>query len=324
MIRTPNFWIKKNLISYLLLPLSCVYFFGYILSKIFSQKRSVKKPVICIGNLTAGGSGKTPTAIAIGKILQEININFAFLSRGYMNDNVRFLMLQKGENHNASKVGDEPLLLAEHATTFIAKNRFFAANRIEGIKKIDAIVLDDGMQNNSLNCNYTIMVVDGSLGFGNEFLLPAGPMREPLLTGLRKADIIVAIGNLSKNVRKKLGKKRILQASIKATNAADFKGKNLVAFAGIAYPKKFFNTLKNNGLQVVATKEFHDHYIYKNKDLDKLILEAQNKNAQLITTKKDWVKFSSFYRQKIAYLEIELEFENKELIKLELKKYAVN
>lgn len=320
MIRTPNFWIKKSFISYLLLPLSFLYFFGYVLSKILSKKQSIKKTVICIGNLTAGGSGKTPTAIAIGKILEEINVNFAFLSRGYKNDDVRFLMLRKGENHNAAKVGDEPLLLAEHATTFIAKNRFFAANRIEGIKNIDAIVLDDGMQNNSLNCDYTIMVVDGSLGFGNEFLLPAGPMREPLITGLKKADLVVAIGNLTEKDRKKLAGKKILQAAIKATNLAEFKGKKLIAFAGIAYPQKFFTTIKTNHLQLISTAEFPDHYVYKNKDLDKLISDAQNKNASLITTKKDWVKFSNFYKQKIGYLEIELEFENKELIKFELKK----
>lgn len=324
MIRTPNFWIKKSFISYLLLPLSFVYFFGYVLSKIFSKKRSINKPVICIGNLTAGGSGKTPTAIAIGKILEEINVNFAFLSRGYKNDNVKFSMLRRGENHDAKKVGDEPVLLAQHATTFIAKNRFFAAKKIEKIKNIDAIILDDGMQNNSLNCNYTIMVIDGFLGFGNEFLLPAGPMREPLITGLKKANLIVAIGDLNKNLRKKFAGKKILQAAIKATNIAQFEGKKLIAFAGIAYPQKFFNTIKNNNLQLVATKEFPDHYFYKNNDLDKLISDAQNKGATLITTKKDWVKFSNFYKEKIAYLEIELEFENKELIKLELKKYAVN
>jgi len=321
MIRTPSFWIKKNLISYLLLPLSAVYFLGLIIIRLTSKKKKISKPVICIGNLIAGGSGKTPTAIAIGKILQEMAVDFAFLSRGYMNDGSRFIMLQKGEKAKASQVGDEPLLLSEVAKTFVAKDRFFGASQIENMKDIKMIILDDGMQNNLLYCDYTIMVIDATLGFGNEFLLPAGPMREPLFIGLKRVDLVVAIGELNEDLKRKLSGKKIIQAQILPLNAQKFKHKKLIAFGGLAYPQKFFSTLKNIGLEVVLTKEFPDHYSYKESDLEKLVKLAEKHKAELITTKKDWVKFSQSFKEKISYLDIDLQLENEELLKSELKKF---
>lgn len=320
MIRTPNFWIKRNLISYLLLPLSGLYFVILTLIKFFSKKKKISKPVICIGNLIAGGSGKTPTAIAVGKMLQEMSIRFAFLSRGYMNDGSRFLMLDKGSHHKASQVGDEPLLLSEIATTFVAKDRFFGASQIESMKNFEVIVLDDGMQNNLLHFDYTIMVIDGNLAFGNEFLIPAGPMREPLKFGLKHVDLVVAIGKLNQKILAKLKGKKIIHANISPINDKKFRGKKLVAFGGLAYPKKFFSFLKSLDLDVVATREFPDHYAYKKSDLDKLVKLAEKHGAQLITTKKDWVKFSDVFKEKIAYLDIELKLEDAELLKDELKK----
>jgi tetraacyldisaccharide 4'-kinase len=321
MIRTPDFWMKRNAIAYLLLPLSAVYFVGLTLIRFFARKKRISKPIICIGNLTAGGSGKTPTAIAIGQILKELSVKFAFLSRGYMNDGSKFLMLKKGGKYNASQVGDEPILLSEMATTFVAKNRFFGASQIESMRNIDVIVLDDGMQNNLLHFDYTIMVVDGTLAFGNEFLIPAGPMREPLKTGLKHVDLVVAIGSLKREISKKLKGKKIIHADISPLNAKQFQGKKLVAFAGLAYPQKFFAFLKSIKLDVVETKSFVDHYSYKKSDLDKLVSLAKELDAELITTKKDWVKFSKPFKDKISYLDIELKFKNEKLLKSELKKF---
>jgi tetraacyldisaccharide 4'-kinase len=320
MFKTPQFWTKRNLLSFSLLPLSFLYFLIYFLIKIFTKKQKISKPVICVGNLIAGGSGKTPVAIAIGKILQELKIDFAYLSRGYKSDGSKFLMLKKNGNHNPAKVGDEPVLLSEIATTFVAKDRFFGASQIERMKNIQALVLDDGLQNNNLEFDFTIMVIDGNLAFGNQFLIPAGPMREPLKSGLKQINLIVAIGNLNKKIKAKLKDKLIINAQIKPINLKEFQKEKLIAFAGLAYPKKFFETLKSHHLEVIAHKEFPDHYSYKISDLEKLINLAKDKNAKLITTKKDWVKFSPKYKEKISYLDIELEFENKELIKAQLEK----
>lgn len=320
MIHAPQFWTKKNHLSYLLLPLSLFYFLGFLLIRLFNKRKKISKPVICIGNLVAGGAGKTPVAIAIGKILQEMHINFAFLSRGYMNDGSKFLLLKKGENFDAKKVGDEPLLLSENATTFVAKNRFFGAAQIERMKNFQAIILDDGLQNNSLFFDYGIMVVDANLAFGNEFMIPAGPMREPLKLGLKKIDLVIVIGELTKYLKEKLRHKKIIKAEIIPTNLSEFKNKKLFAFAGIAYPEKFFATLKKNNLNLVQTKSFIDHYSYKKSDLEKLLKEAEKQDAKLITTKKDWVKFSAEYKEKIAYLDIAVKFENEEILKTELKK----
>ncbi len=320
MLKTPKFWTRKNLLSFLLLPFSAVYFFVFLLVGFFRKSHKISKPVICVGNLIAGGSGKTPTAIALGEILKEMSVNFAYLSRGYMGDSAKFLMLKKADYNKADQVGDEPLLLLETAATFVAKDRLFGAREIDNMNKFQAIISDDGMQNNSLHRDYTIMVVDGKIGFGNGFLIPAGPMREPLCSGLKKADLVVVIGEVEKKLLQKLSAKKVVKAYIATKNLENFYGKKLIAFCGLAYPQKFFDFLKENGLQVIETVGFPDHYFYNDDDLKKLFELAQKENATLVTTKKDWIKFSYFYQEKIDFLDISLKFEDKELVKSELRK----
>ncbi len=320
MLKTPKFWTKRNMLAWALLPFSWLYFCGFYLVKFFTRTTKISKPVICVGNVIAGGAGKTPVCIALGKILHEMSVNFAYLSRGYMSDGSKFLLLRKDDNNKAEQVGDEPLMLLETAPTFVSTNRIFGAKQIENMKRFSAIVLDDGMQNNSLHRDFTIMVVDGKIGFGNNFLLPAGPMREPLKAALKKTNLIVMIGEASPQLKKKLAGKKIVKAEIWATNLDRFRGKKLVAFCGLAYPEKFFSFIREKGLDVLETYSFPDHYHYKNSDLEKLFKLAHEKDATLITTQKDWVKFTKSYREKICHLNIRLEFENKELIKEELKK----
>ncbi len=320
MIKTPNFWLKKNLISYALLPLSAIYFVIFSLNRILAKKGKISKPIICIGNITAGGSGKTPTAIAIGKILQEMSINFAFLSRGYMNDGSKFLMLEKGSKNDAKKVGDEPILLSQFAPTFVAQNRFFGASQIDSMNKFQAVVLDDGMQNNKLESDFLVMVVDGNVAFGNGFLIPAGPMREPLCLGLKRANIVVVIGEMNYDLEKKLSGKKIVTAKILPLNLEKFLGKKFVAFCGLAYPQKFFSYLQKNGLEIVQTKEFCDHHPYKISELEELERIAKEQGVELIATKKDWVKFPKSFQEKISYLDVELKFDDEQSIKDELQK----
>ena len=320
MLKTPKFWTQKNLISYTLLPLSLIYILGFCLVKLFTKTVKISKPVICIGNLIAGGSGKTPVAIAIGKILNEMSVDFAFLSRGYMSDGSKFLILHKGDNHRADQVGDEPMLLIETAPTFVAKNRLFGAKQIDAMNKFKMIVLDDGMQNDSLYRDLTILVVDGKVGFGNNFLIPAGPMRERLSAGLKKTDFIVVIGEAKDELLAKLAGKTVIKANIIPTNLEKFSGKKLIAFCGLAYPQKFFTLLARLDLEVIETYSFPDHYIYQSLELENLCKVAAAKDSSLVTTKKDWVKFSPSLQEKIAYLDIELEFENKEFVCEVLKK----
>ncbi len=321
--KTPKFWTKINLTSLALLPLSLIYFVVTFLISFFQKTYTVSKPVICVGNLIAGGSGKTPTAIALGKILREItdkeNFEFAFLSTGYMGDGAKFVALREGK-HVAKNVGDEPMLLTQTAPTFVAKNRLFGAKQIDNMKKIKAIILDDGMQNNSLYKDLVIMVVDGKIAFGNNLLIPAGPMRETLSSGLKKADLVVVIGEVNSDLEKKLSGKKIIQAHLKTTNLEKFFNKKLLAFCGLAYPQKFFSLIKNNNLQLIEEKSFPDHYSYLNADLEELCKTAKEKGLELITTKKDWVKFPPIFQNQIPYLDVELEFLDKELLIDELQK----
>lgn len=318
MLKTPKFWQKKNLTVFLLLIFSAIYWlvfnFNKLQQKIFSKKAKI--PIICVGNIIAGGSGKTPIAIAIGKILQKNKINFAYLSRGYLG---KFNELQTlDENSNFNDVGDEALLLKEIAPTFVAKKRVFAACKISDDYDFQALILDDGMQNFSLQKDLTIMVIDGKIQFGNKFLIPAGPLRQSILSGLKISDLIVVIGKIDENLRKILQKQieenKVFQAEIKSKNLDKFQNQKLFAFCGIAYPEKFFSYLQENGCEIVERKVFGDHYSYNNQDLKNLVEKANEINAKLITTKKDWIKFNSFYKEKIDFLEIEVEFLEEEKI----------
>jgi tetraacyldisaccharide 4'-kinase len=324
MLKTPKFWTQKSLISLMLLPLSALYFVGFMIAKMTSRPQKISKPIICVGNIIAGGSGKTPTAIALGKILNQMGVKFAYLSRGYMNDGSKFLMLQKHDNLKAEQTGDEPLLLLETAPTFVAKDRVFGAKQIESMTQFEAIVLDDGMQSNKIVRDYTIMVVDGKIGFGNGLLIPAGPMRETVSQGLRKADLIVTIGEENHELSKRFLGKKVVNGQIKITNFEIFREKKLIAFCGLAYPQKFFDLIKKSDLELIEELSFADHHRYKIDQLNSLLKTAEQKNAQLVTTKKDWVKFPKKYQQKIPYLDIELRFDNEILLKNELAKIIKN
>ncbi len=318
LIKTPKFWLEKNYISYALWPLSLVYLGCTKVVEFLQQPRKAGKPVICIGNLTMGGSGKTPVALAIGRILQELNIDFAYLSRGYGSASKFGFVTDKSWPR---EVGDEPLILAERAPTFVSKERVSGARTIINTSSAQAIVMDDGMQNNSLHKDFTILVIDGKIKFGNEFLFPAGPLRQTVVSGLAKANLVVVVGEVSEELVELLNftDKKVVGAKLKAQNLANFSGKKLIAFCGLAYPQKFFSFLENQGLKASEVHEFPDHYLYKNSDLDKLLQQAKKQDATLITTKKDWVKFPKNFQKKIPYLDVELEFDDKKLVSHALK-----
>jgi len=316
-MKTPRFWSSNNIISYILIPLSWVYLIATKIDGFFTKKTKINKTVICIGNLIAGGSGKTPTAIAIGKIIEKlINKKFVYLTRGYKGEKQEFLSVNRALKQ-LTKVSDEAILLNEVAKTFIASNRAFGAKKIEQMKEAEIIILDDGLQNNNLSKDIKIIVIDGFVAFGNCKLIPAGPLRQNIRSGLGMADLVIIINEINDenlNLIKKNYQGKIIFAQTICKNLELFdNNKNYFAFCGLAYPDKFFNFLTKQNLSLIEKINFADHYYYSNEELKKLITKAEEQNCQLITTKKDWVKFPLSYQKIINYLDIEIEFVDQDI-----------
>lgn len=322
-MKTPQFWHKRSFISYLLLPLSAVYLLGHCLNVLRKKSHKIKKPIICIGNLVSGGAGKTPVAIAIGKVLKELNIDFAFLSSGYGGEIKDFTEVRK-EIHKSQDVGDEPLILSETASTFICRNRVFAAKQIELMPEKKLIVLDDGLQNPSIKKDFSILVIDGNYGFGNGFVMPAGALREPVKCGVKKADLIIIIGEDKFKISEKFSDKKIIKAKTNFINYDKFVGKNVVVFCGIGRPEKFFDNLEKNKINILEKFSFADHHQYLNNEIEKILKIAKENNAAVITTKKDWVRLDAKYQNQISCLDIEVEFEEIDYLKDKIKSLIIN
>ena len=316
-MKTPQFWASNNIISYILIPLSWLYLLATKIDSLFTRKTKINKTVICIGNLIAGGSGKTPTAIAIGKIIKNlINKKFVYLTRGYKGEKQEFSSVNQAIEQ-LNKVSDEAILLNEVAKTFIASNRAFGAKQIEQMKEIEAIILDDGLQNNNLFKDIKIIVIDGFVAFGNCKLIPAGPLRQNIKSGLAIADLIIIINEINDenlNLIKKYYQGKIIFAKTISKNLNQFNLDNkYLAFCGLAYPNKFFNFLTKQNLTLIEKINFADHHHYSNEELKKLTIKAKEYNCELITTKKDWVKFPTSYKKIINYLDIEVEFTDQDI-----------
>jgi len=317
-LKTPQFWNKKTSISYLLLPFSLLYLLGHLINLFRKISNKVNKPVVCIGNLVAGGAGKTPVAIAIGEMLKELNIDFAYLSAGHGGKIKNFTLVDK-KNYNSQDVGDEPLLLSEVATTFISKNRLFGARQISLLPEKKLIIMDDGLQNPAIIKDFSIVVIDGNYGVGNGFLIPSGPLRERVGSGIKKANLVVIIGEDRSDIITKfcVGKK-VIKANIKVLNGDKFYNKSLIAFCGIGRPEKFFDSLRSNQINILSAFTFSDHHQYQEKELNRMINLATKHKVNLITTKKDWVRLAPEYQQQISYLDIKIEFEDSSYLREKL------
>jgi tetraacyldisaccharide 4'-kinase len=251
-------------------------------------------PVICIGNFTAGGTGKTPLAIALAGLLRHDGRRPAFLSRGY-GGQLRGPHLVDTARDTAAEVGDEPLLLARHGPVLISRDRSAGARAIVARNLGDCIIMDDGLQNPALAKDLTIAVVDGARGLGNARVIPAGPLRAPLHAQLRLVDLIVINGRPQPGVLQPLSGSRvpILNASVVATgDPAWLQAKPLMAFAGIGNPGRFYRTLADLGGEVVETRSFPDHHAFSEADARALLDAAARAGAQLVTTEKDYVRLT--------------------------------
>lgn len=252
-------------------------------------------PVICIGNFTAGGGGKTPTALAVVLLLKAMGKRPAFLTRGY-GGSAKGVVRVDGQD--ATEVGDEALLLAAAAPTFVAADRVAGAKAVEETGA-DTIVMDDGFQNPSLAKNLSLIVVDAASGLGNGQVIPAGPLRAPLDVQLARADALLVIGDGKKAdslVAAFDGAgKPVLRAKIVPAPHMDPRWLSVlpaIGFAGIARPSKFFATLKANGARLLASHAFGDHHRFTEKEARRLLDEAEAKSAMLVTTEKDWARLT--------------------------------
>ena len=295
-LKKPKFWDnpKLSIWSILFFPFSLIYFF---LSYIKQLKRSKKfhVPVICVGNIYLGGTGKTPLAKEIFKITRSLGKNPAFVKKyhDYLQDEIEML----------EGVGK----------TFTAKER------AEGIELLiknnnDIAILDDGFQDSSIRKSFSILCFNQKQWIGNGFLIPSGPLRERL-SSIKKADCIVINGdkdNIIENQIKKIKQLKIFYTKYKLKNLEILKNKKIFAFAGIGNPLNFFELLKKNNLQLLNYQSFPDHYNYKKKDLDNLKSKAKELNALLLTTEKDYCRIDSDFRKGIEKLDVDLEINSKE------------
>lgn len=268
-------------------------------------------PVICVGNITLGGTGKTPVTQSILRRLEELDCKPCALSRGYGGSEAG--PLEVLDTHSATQVGDEPLLLAHDARVWISRDRVEGAHAaVEA--EVDVIVMDDGHQNPTLKKTLSIVVIDSVAGWGANLVFPAGPLREPVPVGLARADAVIvmtpdqdAVPNYARLQLSDL-EIPVLQAWLEPREAPP-KGR-LLAFAGIGRPQKFFDALEAAGAQLTDGLEFPDHHPYSERDLAYLRDHAASHEAKLITTEKDWVRLPVDVRADILAWPVEARFAN--------------
>ncbi len=304
-MKTPSYWQNKNIVSSLLTPIGLCY--GVLTALRLKFKKGFKSPVpvICVGNITAGGVGKTPVSIALSQILKSQGKNPFFISRGYGGKlNGVLVDLNK---HTPDQVGDEPLMLAAVAPTVIAHDRGIAA-QIAVQNGADVLIMDDGFQNPTLQKDVSFLVFNGELGIGNGKIIPAGPLRESLQAGLKRADAVIFIGKDKNSLLPKLHKP-VFRADIIEEKPQHAETK-VIAFAGIGYPQKFYHSLEKCGLTIANAYSFPDHHFYTKAELKNIIKKASKKNVPIYTTSKDFVKIPSSLKKHFNVLNIKAEFDN--------------
>ncbi len=306
-MKTPKYWQSNSFTSKILSPLGFLYGLMTQLRLKLKSPHKVSIPVVCIGNITAGGTGKTPVSISIAKLLTTEMYHPFFVSRGYggkLQD-----VIVNNKKHTAKDVGDEPLLLSKQAPVVVNANRYAAAQKAVE-QGADIIIMDDGFQNPSLHKDLSFLVFDGNYGIGNGKIIPSGPLRETLENGTKRADAIIILGKDKHDLAKRCG----LPAFFGHTEAVQttINNQDVVAFAGIGHPQKFYHTLKQQGFNVVKTIDFPDHHFYTREELENIINEAKKLNAQIYTTSKDFVKIPPLYSQDINVLEVAVVWDNPE------------
>ena len=315
-MREPRFWSvdvdphsreAAPLTRALLTPLSAVY--AAITKRRIAKTKPFEAgiPVICIGNLTAGGVGKSPVVAALRKHLTTKTCQrISSLSRGYRGSKKGPLQVDPSI-HTATEIGDEPLMLASSGESWIGSDRAKAGAAMAEAG-VQGIIMDDGHQNPTLHKDLSIIVVDAKARFGNGFVIPKGPLREPIAKGLSRADAVIIMGDGSVPSELAGFPRPILRARIRPLGPPP--SGPLIAFAGIGRPEKLFDSLKDNGGDIRDAVPFPDHHTYRSDDLKWLRQLASDHKAQLITTEKDYARLSNKDRDDIITYPIEAVFED--------------
>ena len=324
-MRAPGFWYDPpGAAALALAPLGWAYA-AATRHRVAQAGYQANVPVICIGNLNVGGTGKTPTAIALIERLRGRKV--AVVSRGYGGSLDGPLQVIEAR-HKASEVGDEPLLLSAFAPTFIGRDRA-AAVRLAQAAGVEVILLDDGFQNPSVVKDLSIIVVDAATGFGNGRCLPAGPLREPVKAGMARADLVLAIGDAEAQAgfAARWGQQvtqPVVQGMLQPlAMGMDWRGARVIAFAGIGNPAKFFATLRGEGAEVLRAVALDDHQPLTETLLKRLKFEALARGAQLVTTEKDAVRLPTRFRTQVLTLVVRLQLTDWSLVDAGLQRLGL-
>ncbi len=307
-MKTPAFWQHDSLLAALLTPLSWLYGIGAALDRSLTTSQHAPLPIISIGNVTAGGAGKTPTALALAPLLEEIGAVPHYLTRGYGSETAHFAH-RVSDADSWQNVGDEALLLAARAPTWIGRDRHASAIVAEKSGATIAIC-DDALQHHALAKDLSLLVIDGPYGIGNGRLLPAGPLRESLDAALARCHGVVLIGEDAHNLAPHIALPVFRAQLVPEGDSSWLVQGRWLAFAGIGRPEKFFDSLRRAGATLAATRAFPDHHPYSDADLATLTAKAAASGARLITTEKDAVKFAAADRARIATLPVTLRFDD--------------
>lgn len=333
-MREPKFWGQENPTwqAHLLAPFAALYGLGEATHRFFCKPQIPSKPVICVGNLTIGGAGKTPTTRWLAQYLKTQGRNPAILSRGYggsvkTKHPIRIDAAQIWQ-YRATQIGDEPLLLAQDAPTYISPDRH-RSMRVAAQCGHDCAIKDDGFQNPNMRHCFNLIVIDKTTAIGNGRLLPAGALRQPLSIALQKTDALLILGEKTAPAHKSLDD-LLEQASTyniplfygQVKPDANIKPKRVFAYCGIAHPQKFYATLEQAGYEIVGTKEFSDHHNFTEKEAQMLCTLAAQYDVPLMTTEKDYMRLHNMppksARAKLRLvseaLPIQLHIENAEAL----------
>ena len=309
-MRAPEFWSGNNLTARFavaaLSPLGWAYGASVRWKAMHARPFRPNAKVICVGNLTAGGTGKTPIAIAIARMLIERGFRVMFLTRGF-GGRVKGPAFVNLSRDRAADMGDEALLLAAAAPVIVSRDREAGA-KLADHEHADVIVMDDGHQNFSIAKDFSLVVVDAKAGFGNGRVLPAGPLRESVAQGLMRADAVALVGDGSVDLGGFSGP--TLRAQLVPVDVHKLGGKAVVAFAGIGRPEKFFETLRGLDARLADARAFADHHVYTAAEIARLKRKAKAEGAILLTTEKDYVRLTPAERDNISFLPVRAGFDD--------------
>ena len=312
-MRAREFWAHQGPVPTLLAPIAKLYEAAGAARQFLATPWRAPVPIVCVGNLVAGGAGKTPVVLSLAALLGERGHRPHIVTRGYGGSLAGPVRVDP-DRHDFREVGDEALLLARAAPCFVSRDRIAGA-RAAVADGAELVLLDDGFQNPSLIKDLSFIVVDGTYGFGNGRVMPAGPLRETVRRGLGRAQAVIIIGDDRYGCEAAVaGSVPVLHAALVPRNAGEFAGHRVLAFAGIGHPAKFYATLEAVGAEIVERRDFPDHHRYRAGEVRDLIAAARGHGALAVTTAKDVVRLPDDLRREVGVLEVAIEWHDKDAL----------